>query len=109
MELKVTYKACGAQSVNFSFNLDSAYKNSNGDPVYKLAKVETNTRNVWHLIITVQLIDGSQINFTSKEFRIRTKPKTLREPAGTNTKLKSYYFQLKASDMIKSHSTWIHT
>lgn len=84
VELKVTYKECGAQSVNFSFNLDSAYKNSNGDPVYKLAKVETNTRNVWHLIITVQLIDGSQINFTSKEFRIRTKPKTLREPADTD-------------------------
>lgn len=75
VELKVIYKEYGIHSVNFSFDLDSAYKNSNGDLVYELARVEMDLRNVWQLIVTVHLIDGSQRNFTWKGFRIRTKPK----------------------------------
>lgn len=75
VELKVIYKEYGIHSVNFSFDLDSAYKNSNGDLVYELARVEMNIRNVWQLIIIAQLIDGSQRSFTGKEFLIRTKPK----------------------------------
>ena len=84
VELKVNYTEYGVQSIRFSFDLDSVYKTSNEEIVYMLDRVEVDTRNIWQLIITVELIDGLQQKFTSKGFRIRTKPKPPKPAAGKN-------------------------
>lgn len=75
MELKVIYEKCGMQSIHFSVDLDSVYKTPQGEMVYSLERVEMETRNMWQLVIIVELIDGLQGKFMSKEFRIRTRPK----------------------------------
>lgn len=75
MKLKVIYEKCGVQSIHFSVDLDSVYKTPEGEMVYSLERVEMETRNIWHLVIIVELIDGLQGKFLSKGFRIRTRPK----------------------------------
>ena len=79
MELKVQYDICGVQEVHFSVDLDSVYKTTDGSIVYALDKVEVDERNIWQLFITVTLTDGSTASFTSKGFRIRTKPKAAKQ------------------------------
>ncbi|XP_078376277.1 uncharacterized protein LOC144659653 isoform X2 [Oculina patagonica] len=75
MELKVIYEKCGVQSIHFSVELDSVYRTPEGEMVYSLERVEMETRNIWQLLIIVELIDSFQGKFLSKEFRIRTRPK----------------------------------
>lgn len=75
MELKITYEKYEMNAVHFSVDLDSVYKTPAGDMVYALDKVDVEERNLWQLVITVELIDGSTGTFISKEFRVRTKPK----------------------------------
>lgn len=55
--------------------MDSVYKTPTGEMVYSLDKVEVEERNIWQLLITVELIDGYVRQFISNGFRIRTKPK----------------------------------
>jgi len=75
VELKVSYEKFEVHAVHFSVDLDSVYKTPTGDMVYTLDKVEVEERNMWQLVIVVELIDGFVGTFTSKSFRIRTKPK----------------------------------
>lgn len=86
MELRVSYEKHGVQSIHFSIDLDSVYKTPKGELVYSLDRVEMEMRNMWQLVIVVELIDGSTQQFTSKEFRIRTRPRPPpKQPAGTCT------------------------
>lgn len=86
MELKVSYEKHGVQSIHFSIDLDSVYKTPKGELVYSLDRVEMEMRNMWQLVIVVELIDGSTQQFISKEFRIRTRPRLPpKQPAGTCT------------------------
>ena len=62
-------------NILFSVDLDSVYKTSAGDKVYWLDKVEVDKRNIWQLIISVELIDGTMKEVNSRGFRIRTKPR----------------------------------
>lgn len=75
MQLKVNYEKCEVQSIHFSVDLDSVYKTPQGEIVYSLERVEMETRNIWHLVVIVELIDGLRGKFVSKGFRIRTRPK----------------------------------
>lgn len=75
VELRVIYGKYEVQSMNFSVDLDSVYKTPKGELVYSLDRVEMEKRNVWQLVICVELIDDSKEKFTSKAFRIRTRPK----------------------------------
>ena len=75
MELRVIYEKYGVQSIHFSVDLDSVYKTPEGELVYSLDRVEMEMRNMWQLVIFVELIDGLKQQFTSKGFRIRTRPK----------------------------------
>ena len=80
------YENCEVQSVHFSIDLDSAYQTPKGELVYSLERVEMEMRNMWQLVIVVELIDDEKQQFASKEFRIRTRPKPLpKQPAGTLT------------------------
>jgi len=85
VELKVSYY-CEVQSIPFSVDLDSAYQTPKGELVYSLERVDMEMRNMWQLVIIVELIDGLKQEFISKEFRIRTRPKPPpKQPAGTWT------------------------
>ena len=75
MELKLNYENYEVNAVHFSVDLDSVYKTPTGEMVYSLDKVEVEERNIWQIIIIVELVDGFAGQFTSKGFRIRTKPK----------------------------------
>lgn len=75
MELKLNYENYEVHAVHFSVDLDSVYKTPTGEMVYSLDKVEVEERNIWQIIIIVELVDGFAGQFTSKGFRIRTKPK----------------------------------
>lgn len=75
VELRVIYGKYEVQSMTFSVDLDSVYKTPKGKLVYSLDRVEMETRNMWQLVIFVELIDGLKQQFTSKAFRIRTRPK----------------------------------
>ncbi|XP_073242440.1 uncharacterized protein [Porites lutea] len=74
-ELQVSYEKYEANAVHFSVDLDSVYKTPTDELVYSLDKVEVEERNRWQIAITVELIDGFVRQFTSKGFRIRTRPK----------------------------------
>lgn len=84
VELRIIYGKHGVQSMNFSVDLDSVYKTPKGELVYSLDRVEMEMRNMWQLVIFVELIDGLKQHFTSKAFRIRTRPKP-KQAAGTCT------------------------
>ena len=75
MELKISYEKYEMHAVHFSVDLDSVYKTPTGDMVYALDKVDVEERNLWQLVIIVELVDGSTGTFSSKKFRVRTKPK----------------------------------
>ena len=74
-ELQVSYEKYEANAVHFSVDLDSVYKTPADELVYSLDKVEVEERNRWQIAIMVELIDGFVGQFTSKGFRIRTRPK----------------------------------
>ena len=84
VELRVHYGEQGVQSYHFSVDLDSVYKTPNGELVYSLDRVEMEIRNIWQLVIVVELIDGLKQQFTSKGFQIRTRPRPPPKP-GTCT------------------------
>lgn len=73
MELDVIYNKVGVQPAHFSVDLDSVIKTPDVKDVYSLSKVKSETRNVWQLIILVELVDGSNGKFMSKGFRIGTR------------------------------------
>lgn len=77
MELLVTVKTDpeNFNKTRFSVNLDSVYKNNDGSYVYWLDRVEVEERNIWELVIHVEMIDGAEKTFFSNPFRIRTKPR----------------------------------
>lgn len=85
VELRVHYGEQGVQSYHFLVDLDSVYKTPNGELVYSLDRVEMEIRNIWQLVIVVELIDGLKQQFTSKGFQIRTRPRPPPKPAGTST------------------------
>ncbi|CAB4006422.1 Hypothetical predicted protein [Paramuricea clavata] len=58
----------------FSVDLDSVYNTPNGTPVYKLATVDAERRNLFQLIVSLKLIDGTESGpFMSKPFLIRSR------------------------------------
>jgi hypothetical protein len=67
----------------FSVDLDSVYKNEDGTFVYWLDRVEVEERNIWELVTSIEFIDGTQKNFQSNTFRIRTKPRLNTKKADT--------------------------
>lgn len=86
MELRVKYEEYGVQSIHFSVDLDSVYKTPKGELVYSLDRVEMEMRNMWQLVIVVELIDGLKQQFTSKGFRIKSRPRPPpKPPTGTYT------------------------
>ena len=86
MELRVHYGKQGVQSCHFSVDLDSVYKTPKEELVYSLDRVEMEIRNMWQLVIVVELIDGLKQQFTSKGFQIRTRPRPqTKQPAGACT------------------------
>ena len=58
---------------HFTVDLDSVYKTPSGDMVYWLEKAEVEERNKWELIVIIEFIDGTEGNFNSRPFQIRTK------------------------------------
>ena len=90
VELKVDIKKYELHAVHFSVDLDSVYKTSTGDLVYALDKNDVEERNVWQLVMIVELIDGYKATFKSQGFRIRTKPKAAKPEQTTGTLVSQY-------------------
>lgn len=84
-ELKVDIVKYEVDAVHFMIDLDSVYKTSNGDLVYALDKNDVEERNIWQLVIIVNLIDGYMATFKTQGFRIRTKPKPAKPEQATGT------------------------
>ena len=58
----------------FSIDLDSVYDTPNGTPVYKLATVDAERRNLFQLVVFLKFIDGTESEaFTSKPFLMRSR------------------------------------
>ncbi|XP_020603152.1 uncharacterized protein LOC110042142 isoform X1 [Orbicella faveolata] len=108
VELRVSYEKHGVQSIHFSIDLDSVYKTPKGELVYSLDRVEMEMRNMWQLVIVVELIDGSTQQFTSKEFRIRTRPRPPpKQPAGSTDPVTGNTAKRKRPE-IDSHMSGIN-
>lgn len=67
-ELKVDIVKYEVDAVHFMIDLDSVYKTSNGDLVYALDKNDVEERNIWQLVIIVNLIDGYTATLKHKDF-----------------------------------------
>ena len=58
----------------FLVDLDSVYDTPDGTPVYKLATVEAERRNVFHLVVFLRFVDGTESGpFISKPFLLQSK------------------------------------
>lgn len=72
--LTVTHEAHFQNQQTFSFDLDSVYNSPNGTPVYKLATVDAERRNLFIVIVLLKFIDGTKSQpFVSKPFLIRSR------------------------------------
>lgn len=109
MELRVNYEEYGVQSINFSVDLDSVYKTPKGELFYSLDRVEMEMRNMWQLVIIVELIDGLKQQFTSKGFRIKTRPRPQpKQPTGFNDVVTDNRVKRKRPE-LDSHISGINT
>ncbi len=93
MELEVIqFQEVGEQSVLFSIDLNSVNKTPEEETIFFLSRVKSETRNIWQLIVFVELVDGLNEKLISKEFRIKTEEVSRKVPArkisaeGTSTK-----------------------
>lgn len=103
-ELKVDIVKYEVDAVHFMIDLDSVYKTSNGDLVYALDKNDVEERNIWQLVIIVNLIDGYTATFKTQGFRIRTKPKPAKpEQATGNVSIYCYPRELKCQATHDHH------
>ncbi|RMX50741.1 hypothetical protein pdam_00018281 [Pocillopora damicornis] len=77
VELQVTYGQHNIEKQFFSVNLDSVYDGPIA-PVYELAKVEMDKRNLFQLIVELSFHNGAgeeSQSFYSKPFLIRSRPR----------------------------------
>ena len=69
----------------FAVNLDSVYDGPFA-PVYQLAKVEMDKRNIFQLLVELSFLDEETQQFYSKPFMMRSRPRN--DQANKNKKRK---------------------
>ncbi|XP_028407014.1 uncharacterized protein LOC114529408 [Dendronephthya gigantea] len=82
--LEVNYEDYFKNQQLFSVDLDSVYNTPDGTPVYKLATVDAERRNLFNLIVFLKFIDGTESGpFMSKPFLLRSrKPGSRKDSSG---------------------------
>lgn len=72
--LKVTHQSHFQNQQTFSVDLDSVYNGTDGTPIYRLATVDAERRNLFNLVVFLKFIDGARTRpFHSKPFLIRSR------------------------------------
>ncbi|XP_046864271.1 uncharacterized protein LOC124458263 [Xenia sp. Carnegie-2017] len=72
--LEVNHEDYFQNQQHYSVDLDSVYTTPGGNPVYKLATVNAEKRNLFQLVVILKFIDGSDSEtFFSEPFLIRSR------------------------------------